>query len=79
MILKICLAALVVFFFSFGMAVFVGRWIAQGESDVNGDPERDAGYSDEEIDKQRANQPAKFYPRPPLPRPADAKPLHAER
>lgn len=24
-------------------------WMARGESDVNGDPERDAGFTDEEI------------------------------
>lgn len=32
--------------------VFVGLliWIGRGESDVNGDPERDAGYASEEID-----------------------------
>jgi hypothetical protein len=27
---------------AFGTAVLLGRWIALGESDVNGDPERDA-------------------------------------
>jgi hypothetical protein len=25
------------------------RWVAKGESDVNGDPERDAGYSDDKL------------------------------
>lgn len=28
-------------------------WIALGESDVNGDPERDAGYSDDELSDLR--------------------------
>ena len=38
------------FLFLLGLAgVALAIWISRGESDVNGDPERDAGYTDAEI------------------------------
>lgn len=41
----VALVAIVVILSTIGLII----WIARGESDVNGDPERDAGYTEEEI------------------------------